>query len=342
MTKSQIQKRNFKSRNQLPLSIDLRSLGPPLLRLQQSISVFDFYFYLPTFSHSKGVKGVPVRLVAKTEYLGTTDSNFQNAVASELAYCKIKLFRDKGAERKLANDRQHLERAIEKLRQQAQQVTTGTSDAPQQISNKKKKRHSPGGASAPESHMTSPQRRHRRDWSISSNASTISNNGNPRSQQDEAQRKLDKAIAMESMFSSIHQTSVFSLFGDPSDDPGLPFSPIAPQSPWEAPGVSTTYAPEEKLAGTVQRSSPALSQTSFCSMTSDKLGYSGSPLVHPLSSPDSTARMTGMTAPTQLSQKVHVQAATKDIDAIHVDPFYVPLPLQTPRPGTILLKKIFY
>ena len=219
-------------------------------------------------------------------------------------------------------------------------MTTGTSESPQQIPNKKKKRHSFGSAPAAESHTTSPQRRHRRDWSISSNTSTTSNNGNPRSQQDEVQRKLDKAVAMESMFSSIHPTSLFSLIGDPSDDPGLPFSPIAPQSQWEAPGVGATYPVEEKLAGTVQRSSPALSQASFSSITSDKFGYSGSPLVHPLSPPDSTARMAGMVAPTQLSQKVHVQAATKEIDAMDVDPFYVPMPLQTVRPG-IILKKVF-
>jgi hypothetical protein len=292
-----------------------------------------FLFLSTDFSHSKGVKGVPVRLVAKTEYLGTNESAFQNAAASELAYCKIKLFRDKGAERKLANDRQHLERAIEKLRQQAQQLTMGNSETAQQISNKKKKRHSFGGASVSESQPMSPQRRHRRDWSISSNSSTSPNTGNPRSQQDEAQRKSDKAIAMESMYASIRAVSFFSLLGDPADDPSLPFPPIAPQSQWEAPGIP--FANGEKLnSGTVQRSSPALSQASFSSVTSEKLPYSGSPLVHPLSPSDAGVRMVGMMPPSQLSQKVHVQAATKDIDAMDVDPFYVPIPHTTPRPGT--------
>jgi len=36
---------------------------------------------------------------------------------------------------------------------------------------------------------------------------------NPRSQQDEIQRKLDKAHIMESMFASIRPISVFSLIG---------------------------------------------------------------------------------------------------------------------------------
>lgn len=291
-----------------------------------------FLFLSTDFSHSKGVKGVPVRLVAKTEFLGTGDSTFQTAVNSELAYCKIKLFRDKGAERKLANDRQHLERAVEKLRQQAQQFTLGTNDSALTSTNKKKKRHSISGASTVDLQQTSPQRRHRRDWSISSVSSSTSLTG-MRSQQDEVQRKLDKAAAMEAMFSSIRPSSAFSLIGDPADDPSLSVSPIAPQSQWEAPGMGAAFiADGEKV--NAQRGSPALSQASFSSMTSDKMHFTGSsPLVHPLSPPDANMRMAGMTAPAQLSQKTRVQAATKDIDAMDVDPFYVPLPIPTVRPA---------
>lgn len=181
--------------------------------------------------------------------------------------------------------------------------------------------------STPELHTMSPQRRHRRDWSISSNASTPPTSGNPRSQQDEAQRKENKAVTMESMFGSIRPVSIFSLLGDASDDPSLPFSPIGPQSQWEAPGIPLAADGDKLNSNTVQRSSPALSQASYSSVTSEKIGYSGSPLVHPLSSPDATARMA------RPSHKVHIQAATKEIDAVDVDPFYVPLPLQTVHPG---------
>ena len=293
-----------------------------------------FLFLSTDFSHSKGVKGVPVRLVAKTEYLGlAANAAFQHSPASELAYCKIKLFRDKGAERKLANDRQHLERAIEKIRQQAQQLTVGASDG--SPNSKKKKRHSFSAESTAQQGSPTQQRRHRRDWSFSSNASVVSASGNPRSQEDEIQRKLDKTVAMEAMFSSIQPISEFSLIGDPADDPSLPISPIAPQTRWDAPGIVAAYPAVEsdKLAGGVQRSSPALSQTSFSSVASEKLAYSGSPLVHPLSPPNASVRMSGMAAPTQLSQKVHVQAVTKEIDAMDVDPFYVPMPTPTIRPG---------
>ena len=137
---------------------------------------------------------------------------------------------------------------------------------------------------------------------------------------------------MTSMFSSIRPVSVFSLIGDPSDDSDLPFSPIAPQSQWKAPRVS--YSMDKTNIGTVQRSSPALSQTSSSSITSEELGYSESPLVHPLSPPDVSTKMAEMMTSTQLSHKVHVQAVTKDIEAMDVDPFYVSMPRPTIRPGT--------
>lgn len=207
----------------------------------------------------------------------------------------------------------------------------GSPDPNQHSASKKKKRHSFSGASAELN--TSPQRRHRRDWSISSNTSTNSTNMNPRSQQDEIQRKIDKAHIMETMFASIRPISVFSLVGEPSDDPSLSFSPIAPQSQWEAPGIPFSLESEKLNMTSGQRGSPALSQTSFSSLTSDKF-IGGSPLVHPLSPPDASSKMVGMMVP-QVSQKMHVQAATKDIEAMDVDPFYIPMPLPTVRPGLL-------
>jgi CP2 transcription factor len=294
-----------------------------------------FLFLSTDFSHSKGVKGVPVRLVAKTEFLGTGESAFQTALSHELAYCKIKLFRDKGAERKLANDRQHLERAVEKLRQQAQQLTLGSGDSGQSPT-KKKKRHSISGASGSEAQQTSPQRRHRRDWSISSVSSTASLAG-MRSQQDEVQRKMDKASSMEAMFASIKPASAFSLIGDPTDDPSLTISPIAPQTQWEAPGMAVAFSAESEKANP-QRGSPALSQTSFSSVTSDKVHLSASSPLHPLSPSDANARIAGLVSSGQRSQRVPVQAVSKEIDAMDVDPFYIPLPLPPPRPGNFASK----
>jgi hypothetical protein len=83
-----------------------------------------FNFLSTDFSHSKGVKGIPVRLCSKTEILvpgeDTGDSH-----EPEVSYCKVKLFRDHGAERKLSNDVAHVKKTIEKLKQQVAQAEMG-------------------------------------------------------------------------------------------------------------------------------------------------------------------------------------------------------------------------
>ncbi|KAH8552014.1 CP2 transcription factor-domain-containing protein, partial [Umbelopsis sp. PMI_123] len=61
------------------------------------------------FSRIKGVKGIPLRIAAETHVI-------DNEHQIEKAFCKIKLFRDKGAERKNKDDAKHIERQLEKLR----------------------------------------------------------------------------------------------------------------------------------------------------------------------------------------------------------------------------------
>lgn len=63
------------------------------------------------FSRIKGVKGIPLRLQIKSsEGLLHPQQQFEST------YCRIKLFRDKGAERKNKDDAKHIERQLEKLR----------------------------------------------------------------------------------------------------------------------------------------------------------------------------------------------------------------------------------
>ncbi|KAJ5644481.1 hypothetical protein N7507_010492 [Penicillium longicatenatum] len=78
-----------------------------------------FNFLSTDFSHSKGVKGAPLRLCAKTETAlpGTAESSF----------CHVKLFRDHGAERKMFNDVSQLKRAIEKRKQDFLKAESGDS-----------------------------------------------------------------------------------------------------------------------------------------------------------------------------------------------------------------------
>lgn len=60
------------------------------------------------FSRIKGVKGIPLRLQIESTQLQQSDP--------ERTYCRIKLFRDKGAERKNKDDAKHIERQLEKNR----------------------------------------------------------------------------------------------------------------------------------------------------------------------------------------------------------------------------------
>ncbi|KAJ5295993.1 hypothetical protein N7508_010814 [Penicillium antarcticum] len=76
-----------------------------------------FHFLSTDFSHTKGVKGAPIKLCAKTETLAPGPA--------EISYCKVKLFREHGAERKMFNDVSQLKRAIERRRQDFVKAESG-------------------------------------------------------------------------------------------------------------------------------------------------------------------------------------------------------------------------
>ncbi|KAH6871127.1 CP2 transcription factor-domain-containing protein [Thelonectria olida] len=77
------------------------------------------------FSHSKGVKGTPVRLCTKTNPVASDSSLPSSDINCEVCFCKVKLFRDHGAERKLSNDVAHVKKSIDKLKQQIAQLRVG-------------------------------------------------------------------------------------------------------------------------------------------------------------------------------------------------------------------------
>ncbi|KIW69653.1 hypothetical protein PV04_05517 [Phialophora macrospora] len=166
-----------------------------------SISI-RFNFLSTDFSHSKGVKGIPVRLCAKTELLttGTTASN-----QPEVCYSKVKLFRDHGAERKLSNDVAHVKKTMDKLKQQIAQAEAGLGSAG-------KRRRSGSMAKAPSS-RPGKVLKHKRTWSVDSEAE-----GMKFSAEEDLQMKL---VSMQDMFSSTRPVSVLFLRGDPEDDPDL-------------------------------------------------------------------------------------------------------------------------
>lgn len=77
-----------------------------------------FNFLSTDFTHSKGIKGSSVRLCAKTEILASDVGDTGVGNTSEMCYCKVKLFRDHGAGRKLHSDITHTNKSITKLRRE--------------------------------------------------------------------------------------------------------------------------------------------------------------------------------------------------------------------------------
>lgn len=161
-----------------------------------------FNFLSTDFSHSKGVKGIPVRLCAKTQVIG------EDQALSEVCHCKVKLFRDHGAERKLSNDVAHVKKSIEKLSQQIQQLESGTRDGG------KRKRSGSLAKGAIESGRPNKVAKHRRTWSMSSVTSSGARGG--------AEEDLHiKLMTLNDMFTSTRPASVLYLRGAEEDDPDL-------------------------------------------------------------------------------------------------------------------------
>jgi hypothetical protein len=160
-----------------------------------------FNFLSTDFSHSKGVKGIPVRLCAKTELITETTGSPQQGLDAELCYCKVKLFRDHGAERKLSNDVAHVKKTIDKLKQQIAQVESGMKDF--------------GISKSSASTRPGKVPKHKRTWSMSS----ASDNQATRAPAEEDLHI--KLASLQDMFSSTRPVSVLYLKGEEQDDPDI-------------------------------------------------------------------------------------------------------------------------
>ncbi|KNG47659.1 cp2 transcription factor family protein [Stemphylium lycopersici] len=167
-----------------------------------------FNFLSTDFSHSKGVKGIPVRLCAKTEMVTETTGSPTQHMDAELCYCKVKLFRDHGAERKLSNDVAHVKKTIDKLKQQIAQVESGMKDF-----GKRKRSGSISKGSI--SQRPGKVAKHKRTWSMSS---ASDNQGARAPAEEDLHIKL---ASLQDMFSSTRPVSVLYLKGEPQDDPDL-------------------------------------------------------------------------------------------------------------------------
>ena len=198
-----------------------------------------FNFLSTDFSHSKGVKGIPVRLCSKTEMIQPADVPSHSGEA-EVCFAKVKLFRDHGAERKLSNDVAHIKKSMDKIQQQLHQAEQGMINA-----GKRKRSNSVAkGTQRPGKVL-----KHRRTWSVDSEGER---EGVKLSAEEDLQLKL---VEMQDMFGSGRPASVLYLKGDPEDDPDLfpvqmsldtqEMTPITRQGTWESKpsALSTTSSP---------------------------------------------------------------------------------------------------
>ncbi|KAI9788087.1 MAG: hypothetical protein M1816_007219 [Peltula sp. TS41687] len=163
-----------------------------------------FNFLSTDFSHSKGVKGIPVRLCAKTQVIPTLPSPLLEA--PEVCFCKVKLFRDHGAERKLSNDVAHVKKTIDKLKQQIAQAESGMKDFG------KRKRSTSTAVKIAASGRPGKVLKHKRTWSMSS----ASSSGGRAAAEEDLHLKL---ATMQDMFTSTRPVSVLFLRGEDPDDP---------------------------------------------------------------------------------------------------------------------------
>lgn len=284
-----------------------------------------FNFLSTDFSHSKGVKGIPVRLCAKTHPVAADASQTTIESEPEICYCKVKLFRDHGAERKLSNDVAHVKKSIDKVKHQIAQAESGLKDFG------KRKR----GGGKPK--IGDPQRvgkaqKHKRTWSMSSTSSADGGGGGGRTTaEDDLHIKLQ---TLQDMFTSTRPVSVLYLRGEEHDDPDA--------HPVSLPGDSQETKPEGTREGsnwqgrsghssnTGSMVSPSPSSLSLTSQAS-AIGASGQwQNFDAVASGEPSQR--GTDQPTKVQKMDEEGKLSGWIEALGVDQSYRPPPERTPKP----------
>lgn len=314
-----------------------------------------FNFLSTDFSHSKGVKGIPVRLCTKTTRYQPSDSSStspkDNSSSStpEICFCKVKLFRDHGAERKLSNDVAHVKKSIDKLKQQIAQAESGLKDF--------SKRKRSGGAGLAQSKPSSSdlQRmgkapKHKRTWSMSSTSSngnnedgSIHSSGNRAAAANGVRMAVEEDLHcklqnLQDMFTSTRPVSILYLRGDELDDPDL--HPVS--LPGEGGGLSKVESRDNLMSwrdsgrssvtgsSMVSPSPSSLSLHSQVSYNGNGSGgwndYNGDQLEMPNGSRQ------GSNQPTRVKQTDEAGNLSGWIEALDVESSYRPQPSDRPKP----------
>ncbi|KAJ9499493.1 hypothetical protein H2202_005076 [Exophiala xenobiotica] len=283
-----------------------------------SISV-RFNFLSTDFSHSKGVKGIPVRLCAKTELLTPQTGA---STEPEVCFSKVKLFRDHGAERKLSNDVAHVKKTMEKLKQQIAQAEAG-------LGNSGKRRRS-GSMARPSGSRPGKVVKHKRTWSVDSEGEAIKF-----SAEEDLQMKL---VSMQDMFSSTRPVSVLFLRGEPEDDPDLFPVKLPGDDPDMKQIVRTTTWESRQSTSDSPTSNAASPSTSSASQTTPKRKFSQlqQSAIQEESENDYEQEPSASTSrPVKIPKSEPDSASKKDLFAVDIDSDYQP-PVERPiRPSKL-------
>ncbi|CAJ2509262.1 Uu.00g142880.m01.CDS01 [Anthostomella pinea] len=283
-----------------------------------------FNFLSTDFSHSKGVKGIPVRLCSKTTALSTTaDASPPADAAAEICYCKVKLFRDHGAERKLSNDVAHVKKTIDKLKQQIAQAESGGKDFG------KRKR---GGAHAKGQDNQRPGKamKHKRTWSMSSTSSAGGGGGGGGATRPSLEDDLHfKLQTLQDMFTSTRPVSILYLRGEDTDDPDL--HPVALAG---EPTDLTKVESKDSAAWQARSGRGSVTASSLVSPSPSSISLQSQPAV---AAPWNDAPGSGEPATSRRASDQPVKVAKTDddgtlsgwIEALGVDPSYKP-PVEKP------------
>lgn len=282
-----------------------------------------FNFLSTDFSHSKGVKGIPVRLCAKTNPIPCDPSQPAADANPETCFCKVKLFRDHGAERKLSNDVAHVKKSIDKLKQQIVQAESGLKDFG-------KRKRSSGAAKINEAQRPGKVQKHKRTWSMSSASSAGGGGGRP-SVEEDLHFKLQ---TLQDMFTSTRPVSVLYLRGEELDDPDLhPVSlpgDVSPLTKPEGQDGSNWQARSGHSSVTGSMISPSPSSLSLVSQASG-IGSGGQWQGFDSIGPGDTSRK-GSEAPTRVSKVEDDGSLSGWIEALGVDSSYRPPQERSPKP----------
>ncbi|KAI1636069.1 CP2 transcription factor-domain-containing protein [Biscogniauxia mediterranea] len=281
-----------------------------------------FNFLSTDFSHSKGVKGIPVRLCAKTSVLTTTDASPRPDPTFEICYCKVKLFRDHGAERKLANDVAHVKKMIDKLKQQIAQAESGAKD----FGKRKRGAH----AKAHDHSRPGKAPKHKRTWSMSSTSSGGGGGAPPRPPLEEDLHV--KLQTLQDMFTSTRPVSILYLRGEDLDDPDLHPVSLPGEASNSARGESKDSAawPARSARSSVGGSSLVSPSPSSMSLQSQAAGATSWPETH--GSGDVSFSRQGSDQPTKIPRTDEEGKMTGWIEALGVDPSYKPPADRIPKP----------